>query len=1484
LSSSRQRLAAVLLALAVNVVALQPQSSDPIPGYLQQIDIGNLTTVATDLVTLYGPRREDQFSPYLDDACTLSGIVYPQTTLDMAADYIRDRFLAMGYPPSAITYEVLPGTAGKNVYATKVGTTYPNVFIEFSGHYDSVAGSPGGADNASGSTGVIELARVLKDYPSQYSMRFILWAAEEFSPQRGVAFYGSNFHVQQALARGEQIKAGLVMDHIGWANPADPTGYFNEVSAWGTESNRIADLFGTVTSQYGLVLGVGKDQAIQNSDEHSYWDYGQVAVSSGGGWLFHRPNYHVCGDTVANIDFINVQRVTQQNLAVGLRLDAEPYGVTGTTTALSSSPNPSLIGQMVTLTATVTANTGTPTGTVTFRDGSMTLGSATLSASGIATFSTSLLAVGPHGLSASYGGDASHAGSSSVPLVHTVNQTGGTAPTITALSPGSAFAGDPAFTLTVTGTNFIAGATVRWNGADRPTTLVSGTQVTAAIGAADVAAPGTASVTVFTPGSSGGVSSAWAFTIAARPAGRIRAAWALDEGNGSIVQDATGNGNTGTTQNGAAWAPGRYGTALAFDGIDDYVSIPNSPGIDLAGADLTIEAWVNVAPGAPNGLLLSKPWVAGQSVYPYHQYALEYSATGNQFVFQYGTTIFGPRSFAVAAPGSGWHHIAFTYDGASAFVRGYVDGIQQLALQVPFPLEARGTPLLLGVDGALGYPFHGSLDDVRIYAAALTETEIQADMNTPVTGPPSQPAVTGLTPDAGPIGTAVTLTGRGFTGATLVRFATTDQTAFSIVDDGTIATTVPAGAVTGVVQVVTPAGTATSTAPFTVTALPALSVSGVSAIEGTTATFQVTLSAASSQTVTVGYATSDGTAAAGSDYQAGNGTLTLSPGVTAGTIEVALTADSLDELDETFVLTLSTPSNATLGTSSATGTILDDDAPPALSVGDVAVTESDSGSVNASFTVSLSAASGREVSVSYATADGTALAGSDYTAVSGTLVFPAGTSALTVDVPVVGDGFAEATESFTLRVVGPVGATIADDTGLGTVLDNDPSAVLSIGGATVTEGNSGAQNAVFTVTLSPAAAQTVTVTFATADGSALAGSDYSATSGTLTFDPGVTSRTVSVPVLGDTRDELAETFAVILGTASGASIGTGSGTGTIIDNDAAPSVVIGNVTVTEGHTGTATASFIVTLSAASGQSVSVDFATADGTAAAGADYTASSGTLSFEPGTTSRTIAVPVLGDVLDEANETFTVLLSNPINVTVADASGLGTISDDDARPALRVNDVTVTEGHSGIVEATFTVTLSAPSGLTVTVTAATADGTAIAGADYTATSGTLTFAPGDTSRTVTVSILGDVLDEANETFTLRLSSAINASVADSSGRGTVTDDDPLPTLAINDLTVSEDALTATFTVSLSTVSGRTVTVRYATLNGTAVSGSDYTSVSGTISFAAGSTTATVTVPILNDVVTEATEAFSVRLSSASNASIADNTGVCTIAANDSP
>jgi hypothetical protein len=138
----------------------------------------------------------------------------------------------------------------------------------------------------------------------------------------------------------------------------------------------------------------------------------------------------------------------------------------------------------------------------------------------------------------------------------------------------------------------------------------------------------------------------------------------------------------------------------------------------------------------------------------------------------------------------------------------------------------------------------------------------------------------------------------------------------------------------------------------------------------------------------------------------------------------------------------------------------------------------------------------------------------------------------------------------------------------------------------------------------------------------------------------------------------------------------------------------------------------------------VNFATANNTALAPGDYTATSGTLTFAAGETTKTVTVPVVGDLLDEANEAFFVNLSSATNATIADNQGVGTITDDDAAPSLAINDVTVTEGNAGTTNATFTVTLSAASGQPVTVNFATANNTALAPGDYTAASGTLTFA----------------------------------------------------------------------------------------------------------------------------------------------------------------
>ncbi|MBV9495282.1 MAG: right-handed parallel beta-helix repeat-containing protein, partial [Acidobacteria bacterium] len=672
-------------------------------------------------------------------------------------------------------------------------------------------------------------------------------------------------------------------------------------------------------------------------------------------------------------------------------------------------------------------------------------------------------------------------------------------------------------------------------------------------------------------------------------------------------------------------------------------------------------------------------------------------------------------------------------------------------------------------------------------------------------------------------------------------------------------------------------------------AQPTLSIAGVSQAEGnssTTAfTFAVTLSAASEQTVTVNYATSDGSATAGSDYTATSGTLTFAPGVTSQNVTVLVNGDTTKEPNETFQVTLTSPSNATIATATATGTIVDDDTAPTLSIGNVTLAEGNSGTTTFSFPVTLSAPSGQTVTVNYATANGTAVAGSDYGATSGTLTFAPGVTSQVVNVPVTGDTTNEADETFTVTLTAPTNATIATATGTGTIVNDDGAPVLSIADASQAEGNSGMSPMVFTVMLSTPSEQTVTVNYATSDGTANAGSDYTATTGTVTFAPGVTVQTISVPIIGDTTNEPNETFTVTLSGATNAAIGDGSATGTITNDDSGPTVSIAGVSQAEGNSGSTSFNFPVTLSQASALPVTVQYSTANGSATAGSDYVATSGTIVFNPGETSKVVTVAVTGDTTSEPNETFLVTLSSPTNASLGTAVATGTIVDDDAAPVLTIDNVSQAEGNSGTTPFTFTVNLSAPSGQTVTVSYATANGTAVAGSDYGATSGTLTFAPGVTSQTVTVPVTGDVTNEANETFTVTLSSATNAAIATATGTGTIVNDDAVPTLSIAPASQAEGNSGLTnmpFTVTLSAPSEQTVTVNYATANGTAIAGSDYTATSGVLTFSPGTTSQTINVPISGDTIAEPDETFTVNLSGASNATISTISATGTIVNDD--
>lgn len=669
----------------------------------------------------------------------------------------------------------------------------------------------------------------------------------------------------------------------------------------------------------------------------------------------------------------------------------------------------------------------------------------------------------------------------------------------------------------------------------------------------------------------------------------------------------------------------------------------------------------------------------------------------------------------------------------------------------------------------------------------------------------------------------------------------------------------------------------------------------VTVVEGdsgtTDAVVTVTLSAATSRTITVPYATSDVyfgimPATSGTDYQPLSGTLTFGPGVTSQTITVQVNGDTIDELTEGFAVVLSdTPDVSALDYSYVF--ITDDEADPQISIADASVVEGNPGEyATATFKVQLSRPSDFYVQVSYRLEFGTAQY-NDYASYnSETLYIPPGQTSVNVNVPIFGDAEDEPNETFFVHLNTPGNATFSDDLAVGTIMDNDPTTVSITDVVNVTEGNAGSANASFKVTLSLPSAQPVTVKYATANQSAAAGTDYTHTSGTLTFAPGQTVANVNVPVTGDLADEENEQFTVNLSAPTNAVLGYyKQGTCVIADNDAPPKVSINNVTVTEGNAGTVNAAFTVSLSAASGQTIYVNYETADATATDYLDYTqVPMSLLTFTPGQTSKTVSVAVKGDTSDEPDaETFKVLLSNPNNATLGTAQGIGTIKDDDATPQFKVSDVVVTEGDSGTTAATFTITLVGQTQQNVSVKFATSDGTALAASDYTAKPlTTLSFLPGAYVKDVTVYVKGDKLDEANETFNLTLSAATNATIQDGVGVGTITDND-----GAADAQAAKTEQTTTAKVAASTVEfaeavysvgegdgrldvavrrggdlSRPLAVEYATADATASDRSDYAAAIGRLSFAPGEDSKSFTVFITDDAYAEGEESLQLSLS----------------------
>jgi len=426
----------------------------------------------------------------------------------------------------------------------------------------------------------------------------------------------------------------------------------------------------------------------------------------------------------------------------------------------------------------------------------------------------------------------------------------------------------------------------------------------------------------------------------------------------------------------------------------------------------------------------------------------------------------------------------------------------------------------------------------------------------------------------------------------------------------------------------------------------------------------------------------------------------------------------------------------------------------------------------AAFRLALSCPATAPIDVDYTTAAGSATPGSDFVAASGTLVFAAGESEQILNVEVLGDETDEDDESFSLVLSQPTGALLLDPVADAVILDDDGAVTISVADVAVLEGDAGTGDAVFEIRLSAVSGRVVELNYATADATATSGEDYGVRAGTLSFQPGEISHSVSVPVAGDLLGEGDETFLLRLSDPVHATLGHGEATATIRDDDEV-AISIDDVIRMEGDEGTTEATFTVRLSLVSAHEITVAYATADVDAVAGEDYGTTQGTLSFPPGATTRTLSVPILGDAVREPHESFLVVLSAPTHAVLADPEGWGTIFDDDGI-LISIADLTLVEGDDGdSIEAVFVVSLNRPGAEEVSVDFATVAGSAVDPDDYSGASGTLVFAPGTTALEVPVAIVADLIEERSERFAVELANAVGGEILVARGEAAIYDND---------------------------------------------------------------------------------------------------------------
>ena len=666
-----------------------------------------------------------------------------------------------------------------------------------------------------------------------------------------------------------------------------------------------------------------------------------------------------------------------------------------------------------------------------------------------------------------------------------------------------------------------------------------------------------------------------------------------------------------------------------------------------------------------------------------------------------------------------------------------------------------------------------------------------------------------------------------------------------------------------------------------------LSVGPASAGEGDGhVVFEVTISAASDATTTVDYATSDGTATAGDDYTAASSTLMFPANSTSSlTISVAVIDDTVDEdEEETFTLTLGNASGAELvggeATLSVTGTIVDND-DPQVTVGFGESTYVVAEGATTTITVLLSENPEREVVIPIVLTNQGGASNSDHSVVPESVTFTSGETERSVTFTAVDDDIDDDGESVELMFgTLPDGVTASSTSATTTVsiTDDDMAGVtVEPTSLSVTEGDTSGSSYTAKLDSEPTANVTIEI-------SGHESTDLSLSTTTLVFtsDNWSQEREITVTAAED-DDAVADPDVTlshsVMGTGEYQGVTADSVTVTIVENDVS-TLSVGSASAGEGDGHVV---FEVTISAASDATTTVDYATSDGTATAGQDYTAASSTLVFPPNSTSSlTISVAVIDDTVDEdEEETFTLTLGNASGAELAGGeatlSVAGTIVDDDV-PSVTVSFATSTHTVGEGATTTISLTLSADPEREVVIPLVSTNLGGASSTDYSGVPTSVTFQSTETEKSFTFAAVDDEIDDDGESVRLTfgvLPARVSAGTV-ATTTVSITDDDTVendvPTLSVGSASAGEGDGHVVFEVTISTASDATTTVDYATSDGTATVGQDYTAASSTLVFPPNSTSSlTISVAVIDDTVDEdEEETFTLTLSNATGAELA--------------